>query len=349
MTEIKFMKSLASDNYAGVIPEVINAIAQVNTGHESSYGQDQFSARVGDLFQNLFGRKVQYYFAFNGTGANLLGLSSILKPYEAVVCMEYAHIYVDESTAPELFTGARLRAVPINKEGKLDPEKIAAFCIRKGDMHYAQCKAVTITQSTEYGTVYTPDEIKKISIVCKENNLYLHVDGARILNAAASLGISLQEMCTETGVDLLTFGITKAGALAAEAVVFINPELGEMSAFFQKRNAQLCSKSRFIAAQFLGMLENENWKKYTLHANQMAKVLAEKLHHFEQIFITKPVQSNAVFAIMPAEWILQLQKVIPFYIWNEQLNEVRLMCSWDTTEADINSIIMKLEELGEEK
>ena len=340
------MKSFASDNYAGVIPEVMQAIIAANEAHVISYGQDPLTAKAGDIFNELFGRDVRFMFAFNGTGANLLGLSSILKAYEAVICTSTAHLYVDESTAPELFTGARIRAVPINAFGKLEADKILPFTQRRNDVHYAQARIVSITQSTEYGTVYTPAELGVLADACHANSLYLHVDGARLLNAAVSLDISFREMLTETGVDLLTFGITKAGALGAEVVIYLNPQIGAEAAFFQKRNAQLCSKSRFIAAQFIGMLEHEAWKKYALHANKMAKLLSSQLTLFPDIRVTMPVEANAVFAVMPAGWIPQLQAIIPFYIWDEYKNEVRLMCSWDTTEEDIQLLVNSLRQLA---
>ncbi|HQW11634.1 MAG TPA: beta-eliminating lyase-related protein [Saprospiraceae bacterium] len=333
------MKSLASDNYAGVIPEVLSALSAVNNGHESSYGSDSYTTRVGELFNNLFEKEVRTLFAFNGTGANLLGLSSVLQPYQSILCTHMAHLNVDESTAPELMTGCRIRPLETDIHGKLTPEAIRDQCIRKGDVHFAQPAAVTITQSTEYGTLYTLDEISAIREVCNEFGLLLHLDGARILNALVAMDCSAREMLTATGVDVMTFGITKAGTIGAEAVVYINDKVGESAGFFQKRNAQLASKARYIAAQFMGMMEHDVWRNYALHANDMAQKLRVGLHQFDEITITMPVEANAVFAIMPTDWIKPLQNIIPFYIWNEKRNEVRLMCSWDTTASDINLLV----------
>lgn len=333
------MKSFASDNYAPVIPEIMDYLHKVNEGHTRSYGADPYTAALKDEFNALFGREVHSYLVFNGTGANLFGISSVLRPYEAIICTSIAHIHVDESTAPQLITGGKVQVIEQNDNGKLDPDKIKYFCQRKGDPHTPQLKVVSITQATECGTVYSLHEIREIKSVCDHYGLLLHMDGARWWNACIFLDSSLREMVADTGVDILSLGGTKSGAMGAEAVIFLNDEIASEAEFFHKRNTQLISKNRFIAAQFLALLQNDTWKKYAIHSNQMANRLANELSKFPEIHITQPVQSNGVFAVFPQDWIIPLQEIIPFYIWDIFKNEVRLMCSWDTSNDDIELLI----------
>jgi threonine aldolase len=339
------MKSFASDNYAGVLPEIMEALNNENGGHARSYGADDTTADTIKLFKEVFDADVDVYFVFNGTGANILSISSVTQSYNAVLCADVSHIYNDESSAPETFTGCRFFPLTANNEGKLEPGIIAERLVRKGDVHYAQAKLLSITQSTEYGTVYTPAEIKAIAELVHAHGLYLHVDGSRFFNAAASLSCELKDISSYAGVDILSLGGTKAGMMYGEAVVVFNKELSQHIEFKHKQVIQLASKTRFIAAQFSAMLTNELWRAPTLHANQMAQLLYEKISKSPKVKITKPVQANAVFAEIPKEWNSPLQEKFPFYVWKELTNEVRLMCSFDTTPLDIELFVDSMKSL----
>jgi threonine aldolase len=278
---------------------------------------------------------VDVFFVFNGTGANVLSISSATQSYNAILCSDTSHIYNDESSAPETFTGCRFFPLHANDTGKLDPAIIRERLIRKGDVHYAQTAMLSITQATEYGTVYTPAEIKAISKICKEHELYLHMDGSRFFNAAAHLKCDLKDISGKAGVDILSLGGTKAGMMFGEAVVVFNKELARHIAYKHKQVMQLASKTRFIAAQFEAMLQNELWRTTATHSNKMADLLCQQLSKNRKVKVTRPVQANAVFAEIPRGWYEPLQQHYPFYVWKESTHEVRFMCSWDTTEEDI--------------
>ncbi len=329
------MKSFASDNYAGVLPEVMDALHAANAAHARSYGADHITAEALATFREVFGSDVSVYFVFNGTGANVLSISSATQSYNAVLCSETSHIYCDESSAPETFTGCRFFALPADSNGKLAVAAIKERLIRQGDVHYAQTAMISITQSTEYGTVYTPGEIKEIADLAHANGLYLHVDGSRFFNAAASLGCSLADISSTAGVDILSLGGTKAGMMYGEAVVVFNKALDKHIAFKHKQVMQLASKTRFIATQFQAMLKGELWRKTATHANAMAQELLKALSGHPEVVITRPVQANAIFAEIPRHWYEPLQEHNPFYIWKDSTHEVRLMCSWDTQPEDI--------------
>lgn len=333
------MKSFASDNYAGVLPEVMEALNKANEHHARSYGADDITARTTKLFKEVFDADVDVYFVFNGTGANVLSISSATHSYNNVLCADISHIYNDESSAPETFTGCRFFPLPANENGKLTTKVIEDRLIRKGDVHYPQTKMLSATQSTEYGTVYTADELNEISSLVKKHDLFFHVDGSRFFNAASALGCGLKDISTKACVDILSLGGTKAGMMFGEAVVVFNKKLSEHIAYKHKQSMQLASKTRFIAAQFEAMLQNNTWRTHASHANNMAQLLAKELSSFSQIHITKPVQANAIFAELPVDWTVPLQEKYPFYIWKEQTNEARLMCSFDTTPADIEQFI----------
>jgi threonine aldolase len=329
------MKSFASDNYAGVLPEIMNALQSANMQHARSYGTDEITRRTVSLFKEIFAADVDVYFVFNGTGANVLSLSSATQSFNAVLCADSSHIYNDESSAPETFTGCRFFPLPADDKGKLAPAAISERLTRKGDVHYPQTAILSITQATEYGTVYKPDEIKAIAALTKENGLYLHMDGSRFFNAAASLNCSLSDISTAAGVDILSLGGTKAGMMFGEAVVVFNKDLAKCIAYKQKQIMQLASKTRFIAAQFEAMLHDELWRSAATHANKMAELLCKSISKNRKVKITKPVQANAVFAEIPREWYAPLQQYSPFYVWKESTHEVRLMCAWDTKEDEI--------------
>lgn len=329
------MKSFASDNYAGVLPEVMQALNDANTNHARSYGADDITAETTNLFREVFGADVDVHFVFNGTGANVLSLSSATQSFNSVLCSEISHIYCDESSAPETFTGCRFFPLKSSDEGKLTTEAIRHRLIRKGDMHYAQSNILSVTQTTEYATVYTADELKAIGDLAKSNNLYFHIDGSRFFNAAATLGCTLKELSTDVSVDILSLGGTKAGMMYGEAVVVFNKELSKHLAYKHKQSMQLASKNRFIAAQFKAMLTNELWRKHANHANAMAQLLKQSIADIPGVQITKPVQANGVFAIHPEQWNEKMWEQYPYYTWDERINEVRMMCSWDTTEEEV--------------
>jgi threonine aldolase len=340
------MKSFASDNYAGVLPEVMEALQRANIDHARSYGADDITMTVKERFKEVFEADVDVYFVFNGTGANVLSMSSATHSYSAVLCADSSHLYNDESSAPETFTGCRFFPVPTDEYGKLTTDAVARRLIRKGDVHYAQTALLSLTQTTEYGTLYTPQEITQLADLCKAHGLYLHMDGSRFFNAAASLGCSLSDISTRCGIDILSLGGTKAGMMYGEAVVVFNKALSEHIAYQQKQVMQLASKNRFIAAQFEAILANELWRTTASHANEMAQLLHKALASHPRIHFTKPVQANALFAQMPRDWYEQLQGHFPFYIWNEHTMEVRLMCAWDTTELEIDLIAQALAKLS---
>lgn len=339
------MKSFASDNYAGVLPEVMAALQQTNEDHARSYGADETTRRVTGLFRDVFEADVDVYFVFNGTGANVLSISSATQSYNAILCPDTSHIYNDESSAPETFTGCRFFPLTANEKGKLDTDIISERLIRKGDVHYAQTAMLSITQATEYGTVYTPDEIKAISALTREHGLYLHMDGSRFFNAAASLKCSLSDISGKAGVDILSLGGTKAGMMFGEAVVVFNKELSKHIAYKHKQVMQLASKTRFIATQFEAMLQDELWRKTAGNANKMAEMLCAAISKNRKVRITRPVQANAVFAEIPRHWYEPLQEHYPFYVWKESTHEVRLMCAWDTKAEDIAKFAAAIEAL----
>lgn len=333
------MKSFASDNYAGVLPEVMAALQQANEEHAVSYGNDVTTERVRKLFREVFEADVEVLFVFNGTGANVLSMSSATQSFHSVLCADVSHFYNDESSAPETITGCRFFPIKSNAFGKLETPDIAQRIIRKGDIHFAQPKIISITQSTEYGTVYTPEHLKEIATLAHEHELYFHIDGSRFFNAAAGLQCSLKAISTYAGVDILSLGGTKLGMMYGEAVVVFNKDLAKYIHYKQKQVMQLASKTRFIAAQFEALLKDELWRKTATHANNMASLLSGGLQQIKQIQVTMPAEANAVFAIMPRDWIPQLQAQFPFYIWNEATGEVRLMCSFDTAKEDVQQFI----------
>jgi threonine aldolase len=338
------MKAFASDNYSGVHPEVMEALVRANHEHEGAYGNDSFTAHTRNLFRNAFGDPTEVFFVYNGTGANVLGLRALTRSYHSIICSELAHINVDESTAPEKFTGCKLLGIPTH-DGKIYPHQIEEKIQRIGDQHHPQAKVISISQSTEYGTVYTIDEIKAIAEVAKKHALYLHMDGARISNAAVSLNADFKTFTRDAGVDIVSFGGTKNGMMFGEAVVVFHTELAKEFHYLRKQGMQLHSKMRFISAQFGALLSNDLWKRSAMHANAMAKKLAQGLQEIEGVTITQSVDANGVFAILPKKITSALQQEMFFYVWNERTNEVRLMCSFDTQEEEIDRFIRKIKAL----
>ena len=334
-------RTFASDNWAGVHPEVMDAIVRANDGHAPSYGTDAISEDAVGLFRDHFGPDTEVYLCFNGTGANVVGLQSLLRPFEAVICAEGAHIAVDECGAPERFLGSKLLTVT-TPDGKLTPGLAAAAMRGIGDEHHVQARVVSLTQATEVGTVYTLDEIAALSGWAHSEGLFVHLDGARIANAAASLGVDLGALGQSVGVDVLSFGGTKNGALGAEAVLTFRPEAATSLRFLRKQSMQLSSKMRFVAAQFVALLTDDLWLRNAAHANAMAARLGTGAARVPGVTLAHPVQSNGVFVVLPPTVTEALQAVWPFYVWDETSGVVRWMTSFDTTEADVDGFLAHL-------
>jgi len=336
-------RTFASDNYAGVHPVIMEALLRANAGHASSYGADEFTQRAIARFKEQLGDDIEVFFAYNGTGANVLGLGAMMQSYNSIICSDLAHINVDESTAPEKFMGCKLVTIP-TVDGKIYPNQIEERIRRVDDQHHPQARVISISQTTEYATVYTIEEIKAISAVARKHNLYLHMDGSRIANAAASLGQSLRAITRDAGVDVLSFGGTKNGMMFGEAVVFFKPELARQFKYIRKQSMQLHSKMRFISSQFEALLTNDLWKRNATHANRMAKLLEAELRS-AGISLTQSVDANGLFALMPPAITEAMQQENYFYVWNEKTGEVRMMCAFDTSEETVGSFGRKLREL----
>lgn len=331
---MKPSRSFASDNNAGVHPEILAALEQANQGHVVGYGDDRYTEAAVRKFKRIFGQDAEVFFVFNGTAANCLSLKALTSSYHAVICSEAAHIYMDECGAPEKFTGCKLVPIP-EQDGKLTVEAVQHAYHGIGDQHHVQPRVISITQATEMGTVYRPQEIKGLAKYAHGRDMFLHMDGARIANAAASLGVSLRATTRDCGVDVLSFGGTKNGALGAEAVIFFDKTLACDFLYLRKQGMQLASKMRFIAVQFETLFTDDLWLKSAQHANRMAKFLEKEMRKIPQVKIVYPVNANGVFAQVPHGAIAKLQKKYFFYVWNEEKSVVRWMCSFDTTEEDV--------------
>ncbi|MFF7209028.1 threonine aldolase family protein [Streptomyces sp. NPDC008238] len=337
------VRGFASDNYAGIHPEVLAAIALANGGHQVAYGGDEYTAHLQDVFRGHFGPRAEAFPVFNGTGANVVALQALTERWGAVVCAASAHIHVDEGGAPERMGGLKLLTVP-TADGKLTPELIDREAWGFDDEHRAQPQVVSITQSTELGTCYTPEEIRAICDHAHERGLAVHLDGSRIANAAATLGVPLRAFTTDAGVDVLSFGGTKNGLLLGECVVVLNPERVRAMKHLRKLSMQLASKMRFVSVQFEALLSGDLWLHSAGHANAMARRLESAVRAVEGVTVVRPVQANAVFAVLPREVSERLQKRYRFYFWDESTGEVRWMCSFDTTEEDVDSFAAALAE-----
>jgi threonine aldolase len=329
-------RSFASDNNAGAHPEVIAALARVNDGHVRAYGDDPYTASAVVRLREHLGAAAEIFFVYGGTGANVLGLQALMRPHEAVICSQHAHIHVDECGAPERFIGCKLVGVDA-PDGKVTPQAVLARLGVVGNEHHSQPRVVSISQATEYGTVYTPDEVRALAETAHAHGLWLHVDGARLANAAASLGVPLRAITGDAGVDVLSLGGTKNGLVGGEAVVFFDPVRAEHFRFMRKQGMQLPSKMRFIAAQFEALFTDDLWLWSAQHANAMAHRLAERVRGIQGVTITQSVDANAVFALLPPHVIPALQEEFFFYVWDESRSEVRLMASWDTTTEDVDA------------
>lgn len=336
------MKSFASDNYASAHPDVLAAMQEANDGHAPAYGADPWTARAQEVLKAQFGQHAGPLLVFNGSGANVVCLRLACRPgATGAICAAGAHVNVDEGGALEQVGQIKLLAVP-TPDGKLTPDLVATQLTRLGDEHAVQPSAVTITQSTELGTRYTPTEIAALADAAHQRGLRLHVDGARLANAAAGLNADLRAITTDVGVDLLSLGGTKNGIVLGEAVVVLDPALAEAARYVRKQSLQLASKGRFLAAQFVAMFEGDLWRRNAAHANAMATRLAERLRRIPEITITQRVEANGVFAIVPRAAADTVRPQWPFYTWDETSGEVRLMCSWDTTPGEVDEFAQAL-------
>lgn len=334
LPNFRLMRSFASDNNSGVHPLIMDAVVKANDNHAVGYGDDPWTKAAEDKIKSIFSNNCSVVFVFNGTGANSVALQAVTRPFNCIIATETAHICVDECGAPTKFTGCRIMEVP-TPDGKITPELIKTKMTGIGVCHHSQPKVVYLSQVTELGTVYTIEEIKVIADYLHANDMYLHMDGARLANACAYLGCSMKEITVEAGVDILSLGGTKNGMMMGEAVVAFRPELKENLMYYRKQSAQLASKLRYLSAQFIPYFENNLWLENAQKANRNASQLAEILKCYPEIKFTQPIQSNALFFTMPRPIIDQLMKDYFFYMWNEEKDEARLVTSWDTTEEDI--------------
>lgn len=330
-------RGFASDNYSGVHPEVLDAIIAANGGHQSSYGADAYTARLQEVIGRHFGEQARAWPVFNGTGANVTALQSVVPRWGAVICAEGAHINTDENGAPERVGGMKLLAAP-TPDGKLTPELVRARAAGRGDEHRAQPAAVSITQSTEVGTLYTPDEIAALAEVSHDLGMVLHIDGARLANAAAALDLPLAAFTTDAGADIISLGATKNGALGAEAVVTLTPGVADGLIFLRKVNMQLASKMRFLSAQLIAMFETDLWLRNARHANAMAERLRAAVEDIPGVSFAYPTRANAVFARLPEGVAARVRERFFFYDWDTEAREVRWMCSFDTTAEDVDTL-----------
>lgn len=334
-------RGFASDNNAGIHPDILKEIITVNTGHVIGYGSDIYTEQALGIFKEQFGSTTETFFVFTGTAANVLGLSGITRSWNSVITASTAHMEQDECGAPEKFTGCKVLTVE-TPDGKISIDLLEKHMHGFDFEHHSQPKVISITQATEMGTVYTASEIKKIADFAHARNMLLHMDGARIANAAVYLKLPFKDFTTDSGVDVLSFGGTKNGMLSGEAICFLKPGLSTDFKYIRKQGMQLASKMRFISAQYIAYFRNDLWKNCAIHSNSMAGLLAEKLQQFGEVKITRKVQSNGVFVILPGDIAEKMRNHYFFYPWNEKASEYRLMCSWDTTEADIEDFIFLL-------
>ncbi len=347
MSGVSARRGFASDNSATVHPDVLAALARVNEGHAFGYGHDDYSQWIQQLIAEQFAPVAKAFLVWGGTGANVLCLRAACRPWEAVICAQTSHLNVDECGAPESIAGVKLLTVA-SDDGKLTPELVESRIVGVGDEHAVQARLVSVSQCTELGTVYSEGELRALAEHAHGRGLLLHVDGARLTNAAAALQVPLRAITGDVGVDLLSFGGTKTGLLGAEAVVFLEPRLAENFEFLRKQSMQLASKMRFLAAQFEALLTNELWRRCASHANAMARKLAEAVREESGVTITRAVQANSVFARIDPAATSALQERFPFYVWDARAGEVRWMCSWDTSEDDVEQFAQAIREtMGE--
>ena len=333
-----------SDNHSGVHPAVMNAMQKANSGYAVAYGLDKYTQHAVAKCKKVFGKDSEIFFLYNGTASNILGLKSITDSFHAIICAESAHLYVHECCGPEKFIGGKLVIVP-TADGKLTVNKIKPYLVGIGDIHMAQPKVISITQATERGTVYGPKEVKRLADFAHDHGMLLHMDGARLCNAAAFLGCGLREISGDVGVDVLSFGGTKNGLMYGEAVVFFNKKYARFFEFIRKQGMQLASKMRYCAAQFDAFFTNDLWLKNAAHANEMAQLLYNELKDIPGVRITQKVEANAVFAIIPKMYHKALLQKYFFHVLDERTSEVRLMCSFSTQKKDVLQLAATLRKI----
>ena len=333
-----------SDNHSGVHPEILKALIDANKGYSIAYGEDEHTESAVKKFKNLFGQDIDVFFVYNGTATNILGLKTVTNSYNSIICADNAHLNVHECCGPEKFTGCKLVTIP-TRNGKLSPELIKPYLLGTGDVHMAQPKVISLTQSTELGTTYTVDELKKLCRFAHKNNLLVHVDGARICNAAVFLKKDLKEITKDVGIDILSFGGTKNGMMYGEAVIFFEKKLSNDFEFYRKQGMQLASKMRFISAQFNAFFENNLWKKNAEHANEMAQYLKNKINKIPKVNLVQNVEANMVFTSIPKKYLQQLRKKFFFHITDENASIARLMCSFNTKKESIDELVNNLKKI----
>lgn len=332
------MRSFASDNNSGVHPLIIDALCKANVDHAIGYGDDVWTEKAVQLLKQEFGEEASPFIVFNGTGANSVALQAISRSFNSIICAETAHVFVDECGAPARMTGATL--IPVQTiDGKLTPDLLKPYLRHFGVCHHSQPKAVYISQATELGTIYTCEEVRALADLIHSHQMYLHMDGARLANACVALGCSMREVTVDSGVDILSFGGTKNGMMMGEAVIAFCPELVDSLAYIRKQSAQLSSKMRYLSCQFLPYLQDRLWYANAKHANNMALKLAEALKLYPAIKFTQKIESNQLFFTIPKIYLRRLQEEYFFYVWNESVNEARMVTSWDTAEEDIDGLI----------
>lgn len=338
------MRSFASDNNSGVHPLIMDAILKANDNHAIGYGDDPWTEAATAKIKEVFGETADPFFVFNGTGANSVALQAVTRPFNSILCAETAHIHVDECGAPGRMTGCAIVSIP-TLDGKLTPKHIKPHLHNFGFCHHSQPKAVYISQVSELGTVYTFDEIRAIADLLHQYDMYLHMDGARLANACASLGCTMKAVTVDAGVDILSFGGTKNGMMMGEAVISFRPEITKNLPYYRKQSAQLASKLRYLSCQFIPYLENDLWLENARKANNCARRLAEAMQQYPQIRFTQKIESNQLFFTLPTRPLRKLQEKHFFYMWNEEINEARFVTSWDTSEEDIASLLQTLDDL----
>lgn len=336
-------RGFGSDNHAGVHPRILQSLIEANTEHAPAYGTDAWTDAAVTAFKDQFGADAQIFFVFNGTAANVTALRALVRPWQSVFCSDVSHINVDECGAPELLSGCKLIPLP-SHNGKISVAELEKAFIRRGDQHYSQTQALSLTQPTELGTAYSLNELQELILWAKSKKMLVHIDGARLSNAAAFLGKTLKEITTDLGVDIVSFGGTKNGLMIGEAVVILNKALAADFKYIRKQSAQLPSKTRFIACQFAAYFKDNLWQQIALHSHQMALYLHEQCQNIPGVKVRETPQSNAVFATIPSHWVKPLREQYFFYVWDENTFECRWMTSWDTQKSDIDGFIALLKE-----
>lgn len=341
MNQKENKRGFASDNNSGIHPDILQGISEANSGHVKGYGSDIYTEQAVKIFREHFGSQTEVYFVFTGTAANVLGISQITRSWNSIITASTAHLEEDECGAPEKFSGCKVLTCETDN-GKITVEMVEQHMHGIDFEHHSQPKVISITQSTEMGTVYTAEEIRKIADYAHSRNMMLHMDGSRIANAAVALNLPFRAFTVDAGVDVLSFGGTKNGMMSGEAICFLTPGFTVDFKYLRKQGMQLASKMRFISSQYIAYFSNDLWKKCASHSNAMARKLANRLKEIKVVRITQAVQSNGVFVIMPHDLADELRKHYFFYPWNEEISEYRLMTSWDTTESDIEDFISLL-------